>query len=79
MANYKEKPAQVDAIQYDGANLTDVVALIGGKVKEIGGKPFVRNAGGRLIEVVTDSWVLKGQGDVFQLNNARFTRLYEVI
>jgi len=79
MANYKDKPIEYDAIQHDGANLADMIALIGPKVKDIGGKPFVRNAGGVLKEVLDTQWVVKHKTSVFKIPNGKFIKRYELI
>ena len=60
-AQYKQKLAVIDAIQYDGSNAQDMVSFGNGKIVNDGGKLMLSHYEGSFpSEIKVTDWAIKG-------------------
>ena len=80
MAKFRRKPITVEAIQWNGNNLDEVIAFLGTKTYgEFAGSVLVETPKASLT-VAVGNWIIKGaDGEFYPCNPGDFERTYEVI
>ena len=84
MQKFVKKPVVIEAIQYDGANITEVENFVGGKL------PTVMNSNKDTLIVVSTlegdmkavagDWIIKGvKGEYYPIKSEIFFKTYDVV
>lgn len=75
MPKFKKKPVEVEAVQWNGKNLKEVVEFAAGRVREKNGRVYLEM--GALFEVPKTYWFIKeGDNDISALDPERFKSTY---
>ena len=80
MAKFRKKPTIVEAIQWNGNNLDEVIAFLGTKTYgEFAGSVLVETPKAILLAAIGD-WIIKGaDGEFYLCSHGDFEMTYDVI
>ncbi len=80
MGKFRKKPTIVEAIQWNGKNIDEVLAFLGTQTYgEFAGQVLVANPKAILMATIGD-WIVKdGDGEFHPCNPIDFEKTYEVI
>lgn len=79
VGTYRKKPVEVEAIQYNGVNATDIAEFVGDAYVHNVRIPVIRTLEGEM-RVVAGDWIIKGvKGEFYPCKPDIFYETYDVV
>lgn len=79
MPRFRKKPVEIEAIQYTGNNLKELIEFVGGSLRVRGNLVVIVTLEGDMIVSEFD-WVIKGiNGEFYPCKPDIFEKTYEVV
>lgn len=77
---YRKKPVEIEAIQWNGSNLEELVGFVGAKTIEMIGKtPYIKTLEGKMMVSEGDYVIKSVEGEFYPCKPNIFEQTYEKV